>query len=268
MTISKADTGVNITEDGTTTKFNFMKASSEIKDHKARIRLDFYSDPNGDSEKTVYLDTGITETEYNKMDASTRDTNVLNALSLPGNPTIVSNTGVNTAANTALSTAEETVDAGENITVAFTNTAPKAAKLKVIKYDNTTDKHKLGGAEFALYKADGTPVNFTADETNIITIGTNGESEVLESPLFIEGSYYLVETKAPDGYTVNGEPKAFQITAADTGKTLQIEVYDDKLIIFPITGGEGNRYMLSIACILAASAVAMIIYKKRQRAIA
>ena len=264
--IHKADTGVNITEDGTTTKFNFMKASSEIKDHKVQIRLDFYSDPNGDAEKTVYLDTGITETEYNKMDALARDNDVLNAFSLPGNPTIVSNTGANTAANTALSTAEETVDAGENITVAFTNTAPKAAKLKVIKYGNTTDKHKLGGAEFALYKADGTPVNFTADGSNVITIGANGESEVLESPLFVEGSYYLVETKAPDGYTVSGEPKAFQITAADAGKTLQIEVYDDKLIVFPVTGGEGNGYVLSIACILAASAVAMIIYKKRREA--
>ena len=266
-TLSKAETGIAITEDGgTTTKFNFMKASSEIKDHKAQLRLDFYTDPNGNAEKTVYLDTGITETEYNKMDTATRDHDVLNALSLPGNPTIVSNTGANTAANTALSTAEETVDAGENITVAFTNTAPKAAKLKVIKYDNTTDKHKLRGAEFTLYKADGTPVNFTEDGSNVITIGTNGESEVLESPLFVEGSYYLVETKAPDGYTVSGEPKAFQITAADAGKTLQIEVYDDKLIVFPVTGGEGNRYVLSIACILAASAVAMIIYRKRQRA--
>ena len=266
-TLSKAETGIAITEeDGTTTKFNFMKASSEIKESKAQLRLDFYTDPNGNAEKTVYLDTGITEAEYDKMDTATRDHDVLNAFAHPGNPQIVSGTGANTAANTDLATAEETVDAGENITVAFTNTAPKAAKLKVIKYDNTTDKHKLGGAELALYKADGTPVNFTADETNIITIGTNGESEVLESPLFIEGSYYLVETKAPDGYTVSGEPKAFQITAADAGKMLQIEVYDDKLIVFPVTGGEGNRYILSIACILAASAVAMIIYRKRQRA--
>ena len=179
---------------------------------------------------------------------------------------IATKAAANKEINKPISTAEEIVDAGENITVAFTNTAPKAAKLKVIKYDNTTDKHKLGGAEFALYKADGTPVNFTADGSNVITIGTNGESEVLESPLFVEGSYYLVETKAPDGYTVSGEPKAFQITAADAGKTLQIEVYDDKLIVFPVTGGDGNRYILSIACILAASAVAMIIYKKRREA--
>ena len=254
------------TETETTSSFNFMKASSEVKDHKAQLRLDFYTDPGGNAEKTVYLDTGITETEYNKMDAATRDHDVLNAFANPGNPQIVSDTGANTAANTALSTAEETVDAGENITVTFTNTAPKAAKLKVIKYDNTANKHKLGGAEFALYKADGTPVNFTADGSNVITIGTNGESEVLESSLFIEGSYYLVETKAPDGYTVSGEPKAFQITAADAGKTLQIEVYDDKLIVFPVTGGEGNRYILSIACILAATSLAMIIYRKRERA--
>ena len=266
--IRKADTGVNIIEDGTETKFNFMEASSEIKDHKAQLRLDFYTDPSGNAEKTVYLDTGITETEYNKMDTATRDHDVLNAFSHRGNPQIVSGTGANTAVNTDLSTAEETVNTGENITVAFTNTAPKAAKLKVIKYDNTAKKHKLGGAEFALYKEDGTPVNFAADGSNIITIGTNGESDTLGSTFFVEGSYYLVETKAPNGYTVNGEPKTFQITAADEGKTLQIEVYDDKLIVFPVTGGEGNRYILSIACILAASAVAMIIYKKRQRAIA
>lgn len=180
--------------------------------------------------------------------------------------TIATKAAANKEINKPISTAEETVDAGESITVTFTNAAPKAAKLKVIKYDNTANKHKLGGAEFTLYKADGTPVNFAADGSNVITIGTNGESEVLESPLFVEGSYYLVETKAPDGYTVSGEPKAFQITAADAGKTLQIEVYDDKLIVFPVTGGEGNRYILSIACILAAASLAMIIYQKRRKA--
>lgn len=181
---------------------------------------------------------------------------------------IVSQSGGNDEEKTDLATGKETVDAGEQITVTFTNTSLRSSKLQVIKYDNTEEKNKLGGAEFALYKADGTPVNFTADGSNAITIGENGESEVLESPLFVEGSYYLVETKAPDGYTVSGEPKAFQITAADAGKTFQIEVYDDKLIVFPITGGEGNRYILSIACILCATAVAMTIYKKRKRAAA
>lgn len=179
---------------------------------------------------------------------------------------IVSQSGGNDEEKTDLATEKETVDAGEQITVTFTNTSLRASKLQVIKYDNTEEKNKLGGAEFALYKADGTPVNFTADGSNAVTIGAGGESKVLESPLFVEGSYYLVETKAPDGYTVNGEPKAFQITAADAGKILQIEVYDDKLVVFPVTGGEGNRYILAIACILAAASLAMVIYKKRQRA--
>ena len=179
---------------------------------------------------------------------------------------VVSASGANTEAKKALSTAEETVDLGETATVTFTNTSLKTAKLQVIKYDNSTDKNKIAGAEFALYREDGTPVNFTSAGTNVIKIGDKGSSDVLESSLFVEGSYYLEETKAPDGY-MTSEPKSFEITASDGGKTLQIEVYDDKLVVLPVTGGEGRDKYISMACILIAMSVSLLIYTKRRKEI-
>ena len=136
----------------------------------------------------------------------------------------------------------------------------------MIKYDNSTNKKKLGGAEFALYKQDGTAVNFTKDGTNVIKINDNGSSDVLDSSLFVAGEYYLEEIKAPDGYMIS-EPKSFEITASDGGKTLQIEVYDDKLVVLPVTGGEGRDRYVSMACILMAATASLLIYKKRKTTI-
>ena len=53
----------------------------------------------------------------------------------------------------------------------------------------------------------------------------------------------------------------------NAGKTLQIEVYDDKLVVLPVTGGEGRDRYVSMACILMAATASLLIYKKRKTTI-
>ena len=227
-----------------------------IADDDGKIESSLYISPNS---KLTIFDVPVGTTYMFSEQAN----NKIASYAISDTVNVVSTSGKNTDPDKALSTAEETVDFGENATVTFTNTSPKSAKLQVIKYDNSTNKKKLGGAEFALYKQDGTAVNFTKDGTNVIKINDNGSSDVLDSSLFVAGEYYLEEIKAPDGYMIS-EPKSFEITASDAGKTFQIEVYDDKLIVLPVTGGEGKDRYISMACILMAATASLLIYRKRK----
>lgn len=187
----------------------------------------------------------------------------------------VKTSAANTVAKQALSTETEKVDVGENAVITFTNKKPETAKLQVIKFGGTADNpgDRLAGAEFALYKEDGTPVNFTIDEhgndSNIIVTGKNGASEILESGLFVPGKYYLVETKAPEWYSLSGEQLAFEITQNDIGKTLQLKAYDTELVVLPVTGDvvHFGIYIIAFALVsVAVAAYAAVFLQKRYAA--
>lgn len=164
---------------------------------------------------------------------------------------------------------DEVVDADENVTVTFTNKSPATAKLKVTKYGGTkaNPSKKLGGAEFELYYENGDPVNYTVDAngnpSNLITINNDGTSFVLESELFVKGNYYLVETKAPDGYMLTNDHLAFTIAKEDLGKTIEIKAYDDELVTLPVTGGTGRNVIYITAGVLAAAMVILIAIKRK-----
>ena len=77
----------------------------------------------------------------------------------------------------------------------------------MIKYDADYPEQKIGvpGAEYTLYKEDGTPLSvYTTNENGVITVEN-----------LVPGNYYFVETKAPDDYDINTEPITFSITDKD-----------------------------------------------------
>lgn len=153
-------------------------------------------------------------------------------------------------------------------------------KLEVHKFDDAGTK--LKGAEFALYKTEAD----AKEEKNAIATGvsdTNGlvkfKNSKSEEMRVASGTYYVKETKAPDGYNkitvvipvvVKAEyTRTFTngtfIQNAPEHGTAVVEVKNTKSIL-PQTGGQGNIIAYSIALtFVAAGCVIFFIARKKKK---
>ena len=80
------------------------------------------------------------------------------------------------------------------------------------------------------------------------------------------GSYYLVETKSPDGYNRVGKPQAFTIDAASHTEENVIVVENVAGAVLPTTGGVGTQVFTLSGMVLIAVSCALLWLKKRQDA--
>lgn len=172
--------------------------------------------------------------------------------------------------------------------------------LEIAKYDGTngdtdTDKaKKLSNAIFVLYKKDGEKVKYYVrnkdtmavtwtDKLEDATSFTTAEGKTTFTGLK-EGTYYLKETKAPDGYNKLKDPVQVEIKATyNTDGTLNTTAADCKLThdadgkhyyqvqsiankagaVLPSTGGIGTTIFYVLGSILALGAAVLLIAKKR-----
>ncbi len=81
----------------------------------------------------------------------------------------------------------------------------KPGQFVLKKVSDRNPNRTLAGAEFALYKADGTRIN---ESTTYVT-GTDG---ILTIDGLEWGDYYVIETKAPIGYKLPAEPQKISFT--------------------------------------------------------
>lgn len=98
--------------------------------------------------------------------------------------------------------------------------------LNVVKFTKEDTQQPLSGAEFELYQD-------SLDGTAIITLST-GTDGIISFAKLDEGTYYLKETKAPQGYTLLANPVKVEIIANKDGEgkatgTFALKV-DDKEI--------------------------------------
>lgn len=151
-----------------------------------------------------------------------------------------------------LATELETVDDGEDATVTFTNITPPSAKIQLTKFGENNEK--LGGATYALYKGTFFIKN--------IDINSNGKSDEIDG--IGVGNYYLIETKAPEGYALDPNKHEFEIKKDQLNTTVQIELHDDKLKVLPSTGGRGMIAFVIIAMVLLGGAGYLVISAKKK----
>lgn len=136
--------------------------------------------------------------------------------------------------------AEITAD-GDTVSVTREN-RQKVGKLKLTK--KNSDGEKLDGAEFELYLVNpdtsetkmgtkfvtGKDYEYKYNSTSkkyefIESTGTKGEINISGLPL---GKYYLLETKAPDGYKIVGDGKTAVSEITNDGVTITLEVTNER----------------------------------------
>lgn len=140
--------------------------------------------------------------------------------------------------------------------------------IDVDKYVALQKNQKLEGAEFALYLSKD---DAKAGENAIATGKTEKDGSLDQAFAGLNaGTYYLVETKAPDGYKLAAG--VMEITLADDIEAEDTFVYtaevaNSTLVSLPITGGMGTL-LFTISGIALMGAAALLYIRSRKKSAA
>ena len=154
-------------------------------------------------------------------------------------------------------------------------------KVDVVKTDS--DKKVLDGAEFKLYdaKTDGNEIALIKESEGVYRLAKDGETGVeyittVNGELEIKGfdantTYYLEETKAPDGYNKLAERVEIPVKEANLEASVSNGVYQSGGVhvenkagsLLPTTGGMGTTVFYVAGGAIVIAAAATLVYRKR-----
>lgn len=229
------------------------------------------------------FDISFTDAFYKKYEEAINSGN-LNKITFTYLATVKNDAPIDTAMpNTAYLTYGEHSKTEEVKTNTYTWGIP------VFKYtSNAGDKKALAGAKFIL----STDSNFTEGNVLIFTntgntyryASTSGNNELVSAGDGMininglkSGTYYLKETKAPDGYNLLKEPIKIVVTGdAVTGKPVikvdnngtatvvkKVEVQNNKGSLLPSTGGMRTTLIYVVGSILVLAS-GIVLFSKRK----
>ena len=156
-----------------------------------------------------------------------------------------------------------------------------SSKIVINKFETGNENKKLPGAKFVLYKEETIEGNKTIkyyqwDATNKkvewvnkqvdateVTTGEHGEAS-FEG--LADGTYQLVETKAPAGYNQLTGPQEVKVAGSttDTMKlTATANVSNQAGTLLPSTGGMGTTVFYVLGAVLVVGAGVLLVTKKR-----
>ncbi|MCD8122286.1 MAG: isopeptide-forming domain-containing fimbrial protein, partial [Clostridiales bacterium] len=142
--------------------------------------------------------------------------------------------------------------------------------IQIVKYDQSKASAsdatsadasaRLEGAKFALYK---TYADAEAGENAVNTYTSDANGYITIEGLDV-GTYYLVETEAPEGFVKSGTPVTVVV---DSDKADEENIV---LVVFanapiPSTGGAGTRmYLIGGACLIAAAGTVFVVSRRKK----
>lgn len=135
-------------------------------------------------------------------------------------------------------------------------------ELSIVKADKDNTSKVLKGAEFTVYNQDGTVAK---DKNGKDAVGVTDENGKITFKLAYDqdNEMYVMETKAPEGYTLSTEKYPVKRTGKDKLGVDQvtITVLDDKV---PPTGVKSNALVFAGIAVVAVVALGVVILSKKK----
>ena len=135
-------------------------------------------------------------------------------------------------------------------------------ELSIVKADKDNTSKVLKGAEFTVYNQDGTVAK---DKNGKDAVGVTDENGKVTFKLAYnqDNEMYVMETKAPEGYTLSTEKYPVKRTGKDKLGVDQvtITVLDDKV---PPTGVKSNALVFAGIAVVAVVALGVVILSKKK----
>lgn len=155
-----------------------------------------------------------------------------------------------------------------------------SSKIVIDKYEKDSTTTKLEGAKFVLYKKviDGEKTSifyykWNDTEKKVEWVGTTAACTVVKTDEngaayfngLADGTYYLVETKAPAGYNLLENPVEVEVKGGNTEADLSVtaNVANSTGTTLPSTGGMGTTIFYVLGSVLVIGAVVLLVTKKR-----